>query len=80
MKGEFKNFMTDKYEDEILEGEVSDTEEQEEDRHEPEKYCTLCHRSEKQAGKMIRPAVIATKVSRMTMRSDSPRSVCSFPI
>ena len=53
MKGEFKNFMTDKYEDEILEGEVSDTEEQEEDRHEPEKYCTLCHRSEKQAGKMI---------------------------
>ena len=45
--------MTDKYEDEILEGEVSDTEDQEEDRHEPEKYCTLCHRSEKQAGKMI---------------------------
>ena len=36
--------MTDKYDDEILEGEISEDDEQEEDRHEPEKYCTLCHR------------------------------------
>ena len=45
--------MTDKYDDEILEGEISEDDEQEEDRHEPEKYCTLCHRAESQVGKMI---------------------------
>ena len=35
--------MADKYEDEILEGEVSDDDDQEENKKEPEKYCTLCH-------------------------------------
>ena len=45
--------MTDKYEDEILEGEVSDDDDQEENKKEPEKYCTLCHRAESQVGKMI---------------------------
>ena len=44
--------MSDKYDDEILEGEVSEDDDQEE-RHEPEKYCTLCHRAESQVGKMI---------------------------
>ena len=43
--------MADKYEDEILEGEVRD--DQEENKKEPEKYCTLCHRAESQVGKMI---------------------------
>ena len=38
--------MADKYEDEILEGEVSDDDDQEENKKEPEKYCTLCHRAE----------------------------------
>ena len=32
--------MADKYEDEILEGEVSDDDDQEENKKEPEKYCT----------------------------------------
>ena len=45
--------MADKYEDEILEGEVSDDDDQEENKKEPEKYCTLCHRAESQVGKMI---------------------------
>ena len=45
--------MTDKYDDEILEGEVDETDDQEEEKHEPEKYCTLCHRAESQTGKMI---------------------------
>ena len=45
--------MADKYEDEILEGEVSDDDDQEENKTEPEKYCTLCHRAESQVGKMI---------------------------
>ena len=46
-------YMADKYEDEILEGEVSDDDDQEENKKEPEKYCTLCHRAESQVGKMI---------------------------
>ena len=45
--------MADKYEDEILEGEVSDDDDKEENKKEPEKYCTLCHRAESQVGKMI---------------------------
>ena len=40
--------MSDKYDDEIIEEELDD-----EDDHEPEKFCSLCHRSERQAGKMI---------------------------
>ena len=45
--------MADKYEDEILEGEVSDDDDQEENKKEHEKYCTLCHRAESEVGKMI---------------------------
>ena len=45
--------MADKYEDEILEGEVSDDDDQEENKKEPEKYCTLCHRAESQVGKDV---------------------------
>ena len=41
--------MADKYEDEILEGEVSDDDDQEENKKEPEKYCTLCHRAERES-------------------------------
>ena len=44
-KGEY---MSDKYDDEIIEEEMND-----EDDHEPEKFCSLCHRSERQTGKMI---------------------------
>ena len=44
-KGEY---MSDKYDDEIIEEEMDD-----EDDHEPEKFCSLCHRSERQTGKMI---------------------------
>ena len=44
-KGEY---MSDKYGDEIIEEEMDD-----EDDHEPEKFCSLCHRSERQTGKMI---------------------------
>ena len=44
--------MTDKYNDEIIEEENQDTDDQTDD-YEPEKFCTLCHRSERQAGKMI---------------------------
>ena len=40
--------MSDKYDDEIIEEEMDD-----EDDHEPEKFCSLCHRSERQTGKMI---------------------------
>ena len=40
--------MSDKYGDEIIEEEMDD-----EDDHEPEKFCSLCHRSERQTGKMI---------------------------
>ena len=36
-KGEY---MSDKYDDEIIEEEMDD-----EDDHEPEKFCSLCHRS-----------------------------------
>ena len=43
--------MSDKYDDEIIEEEIRDQDD--DDRHEPEKFCTLCRRSEKQAGKMI---------------------------
>ena len=46
--------MTDKYNDEIIEEENQDTDDQTDD-YEPEKFCTLCHRSERQAGKMIDP-------------------------
>ena len=44
--------MTDKYNDEIIDEENQDTDDQTDD-YEPEKFCTLCHRSERQAGKMI---------------------------
>ena len=44
-KGEY---MSDKYDDEIIEEEMDD-----EDDHEQEKFCSLCHRSERQTGKMI---------------------------
>ena len=44
--------MTDKYNDEIIDEENQDTDDQTDD-YEPEKFCTLCHRSESQAGKMI---------------------------
>ena len=44
--------MTDKYNDEIIDEEKQDTDDQTDD-YEPEKFCTLCHRSESQAGKMI---------------------------
>ena len=40
--------MSDKYDDEIIEEELDD-----ENDHEPEKFCSLCHRSERQTGKMI---------------------------
>ena len=43
--------MSDKYEDEVTLEE--DREEQEDHKHEPEKFCTLCRRSERQAGRMI---------------------------
>lgn len=43
--------MSDKYEDEVTLEE--DCEDQEEHKHEPEKFCTLCRRSERQAGRMI---------------------------
>ena len=43
--------MSDKYDDEIIEEEIRDQDD--DDKHEPEKFCTLCRRSEKQAGKMI---------------------------
>lgn len=43
--------MSDKYEDEVtLEEDCGD---QEDHKHEPEKFCTLCRRSERQAGRMI---------------------------
>ena len=45
--------MTDKYNDEIIEEENQDTDDQTDD-YEPEKFCTLCHRSERQAGKIFR--------------------------
>ena len=45
-------YMTDKYNDEIIDEENQDTDDQTDD-YEPEKFCTLCHRSESQAGKMI---------------------------
>ena len=38
--------MTDKYNDEIIEEENQDTDDQTDD-YEPEKFCTLCHRSER---------------------------------
>lgn len=42
--------MTDRYDDEIVD-EIEDSEE--EDSHEPEKFCMLCRRPESQTGKMI---------------------------
>ena len=48
--------MSDKYDDEIIEEEIREEEirdQDDDDRHEPEKFCTLCRRSEKQVGKMI---------------------------
>ena len=54
--------MTDKYNDEIIEEENQDTDDQTDD-YEPEKFCTLCHRSERQAGKMI----------------DLPNNICVCP-
>ncbi|HJD26215.1 MAG TPA: ATP-dependent Clp protease ATP-binding subunit ClpX [Candidatus Blautia intestinipullorum] len=42
--------MTDKYRDDIIEGE---DQEQDEEKREPEKFCSLCRRPESQAGKMI---------------------------
>ena len=41
--------MTDKYQDEFTEGEENGKK----DTHEPEKFCSLCHRSEHVAGKLI---------------------------
>ena len=38
--------MTDKYNDEIIEEENQDTDDQTDD-YEPEKFCTLCHRSDR---------------------------------
>ncbi len=43
--------MSDKYDDEIIQEEDHDQEE--EHGHGPEKFCTLCRRSERQAGRMI---------------------------
>ena len=43
--------MSDKYNDDIIEEEIQN--EDDDNKHEPEKFCTLCRRSEKQAGKMI---------------------------
>ena len=43
--------MSDKYDDEIIQEENNDQEE--EHGHGPEKFCTLCRRSERQAGRMI---------------------------
>ena len=43
--------MSDKYNDDIIEEEIQN--EDDDNKYEPEKFCTLCHRSEKQAGKMI---------------------------
>ena len=34
--------MSDKYDDEIIEEEIRDQDD--DDRHEPEKFCTLCRR------------------------------------
>ena len=42
-------YMTDKYNDEITGNEIED----QDDKDEPEKFCMLCGRPEKQAGKMI---------------------------
>ena len=46
--------MSDKYNDDenIIEEDIKDQNE-DDNKHEPEKFCTLCRRSEKQAGKMI---------------------------
>ena len=43
--------MPDKYNDDIIEEEIQN--EDDDNKYEPEKFCTLCRRSEKQAGKMI---------------------------
>lgn len=43
--------MSDKYDDEIIQEEDHDQEEEQD--HGPEKFCTLCRRSERQAGRMI---------------------------
>ena len=43
--------MSDKYNDDIIEEEIQN--EDDDNKYEPEKFCTLCRRSEKQAGKMI---------------------------
>ena len=43
--------MSDKYNDDIIEEEIQN--EDDDNRYESDKFCTLCRRSEKQAGKMI---------------------------
>ena len=43
--------MSDKYNDDIIEEEIQN--EDDDNKYESEKFCTLCRRSEKQAGKMI---------------------------
>ena len=43
--------MSDKYNDDIIEEEIQN--EDDDNKYETEKFCTLCRRSEKQAGKMI---------------------------
>lgn len=43
--------MPDKYNDDIIEEEIQN--EDDDNKYESEKFCTLCRRSEKQAGKMI---------------------------
>ncbi len=42
--------MTDKYKDEII---TEEDREQDDEKHGPEKFCSLCRRTESQAGKMI---------------------------
>ena len=43
--------MSDKYNDDIIEEEIQN--EDDDNKYESEKFCTLCRRSEKQAGKMV---------------------------
>ena len=48
--------MTDKYDDEIIQDdqkEEQDSQKEDQKKHGPEKFCSLCRRSERQAGKLI---------------------------
>lgn len=44
-------YMSDKYEDDMIQ--EDDHDQQDDHRHGPEKFCTLCRRSERQAGRLI---------------------------